>query len=525
MIVTNPLWDKFFPDVYYTLITDYTGTKKYIDATDGSNSNSGNEINAAYATIDYAISQNTTATPTMYIILEGTYSITSVATGQSVGLRDGGNERVFVCCPGKAIIQWTATASGRDAPMIAFTNTSSKIYGAIVKRNNNGRTTNYTVAYWIGPTKGNMHNCVFSEVNANNAWSYQYDNYGQNNLALRNCTFYNSAAPAGNYTNAGICLTIDSVFNTTVTTGGTETNVLKSQTVNATTYETTGVTTAGVYSGTYSWSATITEPSIPLFYGGAGGTGGPYGGGGGGASGWAGLAGIGASGETLAAGANAAALSGAGGGGGTSATNAVGGGGGVGVDGRGVTGTGGAVGQPGTGGSGGTTGTNGNGGIYGGGGSGAAVSTVDTGRGNGGQGAVVIKWGSDPILYPLGAPDIIDEPTGSKLTTGIVSSNIVQPLLLLSQPQPVDKSSLFGTTVLASQQLIIVYDTNKELMLRNTNPDQVADYTTPGNFQVIEEVSEENDPRLLTVRVPNFIVGVTGEETVTPTGGAPQIWF
>jgi hypothetical protein len=524
MAVNNTLWDRSFPDIYYTLITDYAGTKKYIDAADGSDSNNGNSVSDAYATIDYAISQNTTATPTMYIILEGTYSITSVATGQSVGLRDGGNERVFVCCPGKAIIQWTATASGRDAPMIAFTNTSSKIYGAIVKRNNNGRTTNYTVAYWIGPTKGDMYNCVFSEVNANNAWSYQYDNYGQNNLALRNCTFYNGAAPSANYTNAGTCLTIDSVFNTAVTTGGTETNVLKSQTVNATTYETTGVTTAGVYSGTYAWNTTITEPPPPP-YGGSGGEGGPYGGGGGGAKGWAGLAGNGASGATLAAGANADALSGAGGGGGTSATNAVGGGGGVGVDGRGVTGIGGAVGQPGTGGSGGTTGTNGNGGIYGGGGAGAAVSTVDTERGNGGKGAVIIKWGSGPILYPLGAPDIINENTGIQLSSGIDSLNVEQPVLLLSQAQPVNKSGLFGTKVLASQQLIIVYDTNKELMLKNSNPDQVADYTTPGNFQVIEEVTEANDPRLLTVRVPNFVLGVTGEETGPTTSGPPQVWY
>jgi hypothetical protein len=256
----NALADRFFPDVYFNLINNYTGTKKYIDGTNGSNSNNGDTVSTAYATIDYAITSNTSSTPTMFIILEGTYTMTAVSTGNSVAIRDGGNERVFVCCPGRTIVQWTANTADRDAPMVQITNANSAIYGGIFKRNNNGRTTNYTVAYWKGPTRGNYYNCVFSETNANNAWSYQYDNSGENNLALRNCTFFNGAAPSGNYTNAGTCLTIDSVFNTTVTTGGTETNVLKSQTVNATTYVTSGVTTAGVYSGTYSWSAEITVP-------------------------------------------------------------------------------------------------------------------------------------------------------------------------------------------------------------------------------------------------------------------------
>jgi hypothetical protein len=256
----NTLAEKFFPDVYFDLISDYTGTKKYIDSANGSDLNDGSSVANAYQTIDHALNENTTATPTMFVFLEGTYTITSVATGNSVGLRDGGNERVFVCCPGRTVIQWVADAAGRDAPMVQITNANSAIYGGIIRRNNNGRTTNYTVAYWKGPTLGNYYNCVFSETNANNAWSYQYDNSGTNNLAIRNCTFFNGANPSGNYTNAGTCLTIDSVFNTAVTTGGTETNVFKSQTVDPTTYETIGVTTAGVYSGTYSWDATITVP-------------------------------------------------------------------------------------------------------------------------------------------------------------------------------------------------------------------------------------------------------------------------
>lgn len=262
MALPNALNIYNFPDAYDSLVDAFTGTIKYISAGTGSNSNTGNSATTAYLTIDYALAQNTSSTPTMFVILEGTYTLTPTSiNGSSVGLNDGGNQREFVCAPGKVIIQHTASGSDRDSAIFNFTNTNSKIYGAIIKRNNNGRTTNYTVAYFrMASSKGNFYNCVFSETNPNNAWSYQYDNDGTNNLALRNCTFYNLADPAGNYTNAGTCLTIDSVFNTTVTTGGTETNVLKSQTVNATTYVTTGVTAAGVYSGAYAWNGSTTTP-------------------------------------------------------------------------------------------------------------------------------------------------------------------------------------------------------------------------------------------------------------------------
>ena len=265
MALPNALNTYNFPDAYDSLVDAFTGTIKYISASTGSNSNSGNSVGAAFLTIDYALAQNTSATPTMFVILEGTYTLTPTSVnGSSVGLTDGGNHREFVCAPGKVIIQHTASGADRDSAIFNMGNINSKIYGAIIKRNNNGRTTNYTVAYFrFNSAKGNFYNCVFSETNANNQWSYQYDNYGYNNLALRNCTFYHLAAPSGNYTNAGTCLTIDSVFNTTVTTGGTETNVLKSQTVDATTYATTGVTTAGVYSGTYAWNgATTFDPGF-----------------------------------------------------------------------------------------------------------------------------------------------------------------------------------------------------------------------------------------------------------------------
>lgn len=261
--MANQLAQYNFPDAYSTLVSNFTGTVKYV-ATTGSDSNNGNSVTTPYLTIDYAYNQTTATANVMIVVLQGTYTMTAVTDSASTALRDGGKQRVYVCCPGKTIIQWTASTGARDCHMAQFTSAASAVYGAILKRNNNARSTNYTVAFfrsYDGALKGNFYNCVFQETNANNAWSYQYDNYGAANFAIRNCTFYNGAAPAANYTNAGTCLTIDSVFNTTCTTGGTETNVLKSQTVNATTYVTTGVTTAGVYSGSYDWNGLTTYPA------------------------------------------------------------------------------------------------------------------------------------------------------------------------------------------------------------------------------------------------------------------------
>jgi hypothetical protein len=130
-----------------------------------------------------------------------------------------------------------------------------------------------------------------------------------------------------------------------------------------------------------------------------------------------------------------------------------------------------------------------------------------------------------PVIYPLGAPDIFVENVGANLSSSIESSNYTDRVEIDRKTLFIDKSGLSGMNVLASRQLITVYDTNRELMLKNNDPLQVAEYNNPGNFQQIEEVTEENDPRLLSVRVPNFIVGVTGEETQAPTGGPPQIWY
>jgi hypothetical protein len=129
------------------------------------------------------------------------------------------------------------------------------------------------------------------------------------------------------------------------------------------------------------------------------------------------------------------------------------------------------------------------------------------------------------VSINVGARTIFVENVGVNLSSSIESPNYTDRVEVDRKTLFIDKSDLSGMNVLASKQLITVYHTNRKLMLKNNDPLQVAEYNNPGKFQQIEEVTKENDPRLLTVRVPNFIVGVTGEETQAPTGGPPQIWY
>jgi hypothetical protein len=57
------------------------------------------------------------------------------------------------------------------------------------------------------------------------------------------------------------------------------------------------------------------------------------------------------------------------------------------------------------------------------------------------------------------------------------------------------------------------------MMMKNNDRDQpITDGNSPGKYQVIQEVTKANDPRLVNARVQNFIVGVTGVGCGTSTG-------
>ena len=267
MALPNLLSTYNFPNAYDDLVDAFTGTIKYISASTGSNSNTGNSASTAYLTIDYALAQNTSATATMFVILAGTYTVTPQAYGNlyaTFALGDNNNQRVFVGAPGLVKIQFTS-AGGYGPYPADFKNSNSACYGIIFERNNGGKTASYEVALFcgtpsVGASEGNFYNCGFTETNANNAWSLQYDNNNTISSQVNNCTFKFGGTGTADYTGGAGLVFNNSVFNQAIpTSSSTKNTTLASQTVNAS-YVTTGVTDRGVYSGTYAWNGTTTAP-------------------------------------------------------------------------------------------------------------------------------------------------------------------------------------------------------------------------------------------------------------------------
>jgi len=307
-------------------------------------------------------------------------------------------------------------------------------------------------------------------------------------------------------------------------------------------------------------SAIFTLYPSPLYAQANGGEGGPYGGGGGGAGNWYSTAGgLGANGSAST---NTGYQMLAGGSGGGASTTAASGGGG-GVDVYGITTSsnyiisGGSANNPGLGGAlfnlGGRPGTGGNGGLYGGGGSGAAVGSVDTNTGNGAGGAFLIVYNTtaSTYSYPSIMPVVVNSVSTASATLLVVSSttnkilltqfdNIVTPYQGLQYESlntgnlvnydSVDVNALKisqSQSVVAGNLQVITYITDHEMMLKNSDPTLPATYNTPGNYQFIQEIRPDNDPRLITVRVQNFVVGVTGSDAqfVTAITSGGQTWY
>jgi hypothetical protein len=259
---------------------------------------------------------------------------------------------------------------------------------------------------------------------------------------------------------------------------------------------------------------------------------------------------MGGSGAALNAG--TAGTLGGGGGGGSSATVA-GGGGGVGVGGHSSNGVAGNIGQNGGGGSGGlTSNVTGNGGLYGGGGGGTANSTVDTAVGNGANGALKIYWAGNVITYPTTtAPTTVTNLDNSRLQTEAIESDTVPYSIELATlgvnvtEGSLPNASSYYSPVLSTEGATVEVQVTKglvspiksvtaaELQITTYATDQEMMLTTvdqPLGETVIKQVLPENDPRLVDVRLLNYIVGVTGEDGEGGDGGAEtvaqtQIWF
>ena len=256
----------YFPSAYRTLISEFSGTKKYIWARTGSDSNNGDSISTAYATIQYAIDQNQVPIDAMmFIIGPGTYVAETLfvpTANASCPIVDFSRPRIIMCAPGRTEIKWRA-GTQRDAPLTSFANSGSAIYGATLVRDNNGKTANYSVSFFNATTAsqiGNFYNCVVREINANGNWSLQY---GSCTTQVNNCTFYTTEDGLNDYSGVANLVFNDCAFNYNYGTGSAaKNNTLVNQAVDAITYEIPSQFSVGVYSGSTYWPPVTTSITI-----------------------------------------------------------------------------------------------------------------------------------------------------------------------------------------------------------------------------------------------------------------------
>lgn len=256
-----------FGGAYATLLSGFSGTKIYVNAATGSDTtNNGLSANTPFATITKAHTYRGTlagGTTVMIIVYPGSYTLTSdYSSGSgSAPIYDGGYGTTYVCAPGAVTISFTVGAD-RDGGFFNL-GSSSSVYGAILRRNNNGKTTAYSTSIINNTTLtfgANIYNCVFVETNANNAWSLDYDNGGAGSGSVNNCSFFVGATGLNDWTSSASLSFVNCAFNYSYgSSGTTKTNPLVLASHNMTDgsasppYVSPGATNQGVYYGTYTW--------------------------------------------------------------------------------------------------------------------------------------------------------------------------------------------------------------------------------------------------------------------------------
>jgi len=256
---------------YNTLVTSYTGTVYYISDAYGSDSNNGLSIATALKTIDqFNTLTSAITTAIMAVILPGSYNVTPVnhlvsGSFSSVCLKDYGYERKYVGYGGQTFLRWTANSS-RDAAVVSFANANSAAYGLVFKRNNNGKTANYSVAFFNNSTSayyGDMYNCAIEETNgelqgAPDNWSVGYANGGYPvGASVNYCTIVGWETAMADYSGDA-----DLVFNNCLfqyAHGSSSATYNSCEVANPLSYNQYipqyDVVTSGVYYGTYAWPA------------------------------------------------------------------------------------------------------------------------------------------------------------------------------------------------------------------------------------------------------------------------------
>ena len=256
-----------FPVAYYALISSFSGTKIYISQATGNDSNTGLAQNTAFATFDKAMTYRRTLTTSnvMMIFYAGDYTATPNTAGTGSFIIDDISatySTVVVCNPGMVTISWNG-GSSRDKGIVNFNSTNSAVYGAIFKRDNNTETVNYSCSFMNGQSTaqlGPYYNCVFQETNLNGNWSLVYNNTNSVTGTINYCTFAVNKAALASYSSGTNQVFNNCFYNWSYGTSSATQNspsVSTSHDLTFTTYQSATATTAsaGVYFGTYSWSA------------------------------------------------------------------------------------------------------------------------------------------------------------------------------------------------------------------------------------------------------------------------------
>lgn len=251
----------YWPTAYEVLINSSTYTKYFINQSTGSDSNDGLSEAAPFASFDKFVTVTANLTNAiMAVVYPGTYSVTMTAVGIDAMYTDNGKARVIVGYPKTTILSYVANRASRDCPMMLLSNPLTRLYGLILKRNNNGRTLNYATAFFYGFTyfQAKVYNCVYQEVNGNAKWSLGYANAGWTvTPSVNYCSFAVSAAGLGDYSGAATLTFERCLFNWVYTS--TPSTMISNQvgsfhTMSFTTYKVTGFTpNTGVYNGPYAW--------------------------------------------------------------------------------------------------------------------------------------------------------------------------------------------------------------------------------------------------------------------------------
>ena len=144
--------------------------------------------------------------------------------------------------------------------MFYLENSASAVYGAYFKRNNSGKTLNYSTSITRGPGgAGAIYNCIFSEVNLNNNWSRNYAP-STNTYSINYCSIYVGAAGMADFNHSAATASWNySVCNYTKGTGTTPWLNSAENVVYNSDFTITGNSTQGVYAGTYAWQSALTR--------------------------------------------------------------------------------------------------------------------------------------------------------------------------------------------------------------------------------------------------------------------------